>query len=70
MPVQLGVGQEFAYQGTRGGSSGAQIPQAFNPHYGAHPVNAMPVNPPRSLHPGYNVRRRSSVLYILIKLAH
>ncbi|KAF8500868.1 hypothetical protein F5888DRAFT_1309200 [Russula emetica] len=52
MPVQLGVGQAFAYQGTRGGSSGAQIP--FNPHHGAHPVNTMPVNPPRSLHPGYN----------------
>ena len=77
MRVQLG-GQAFAHQGIRG-FSGAQIP--FEPHHHHHhphhayPVNDMPVNPsrsrgPRSLHPGYNVRRRSSVPYILIKPAY
>jgi hypothetical protein len=64
-----GVDQAFAYQGTRGGSSGAQVP--LNLHHGAYPVNAMPHSGgPRSLHPGYTVRSRSSVIYILIKLAH
>jgi len=47
-----GVDQAFAYQGTRGGSSGAQVP--LNLHHGAYPVNAMPHSGgPRSLHPGY-----------------
>ena len=57
------------------GSSGAQIP--FDPHFHAHTVDAMPVNPPnsgglRSLHPGYDVRRHTSVrnINILIKLVH
>ena len=57
--VQMGVHRAYAYQGTTGGSSGAQIP--LNLHHGPHPVNAMAVNTshsgvPRSLHSIYNVR--------------
>ena len=64
-----GVDQAFAYQGTRGGSSGAQVP--LNLHHGAHRVNAIPHSGgPRSLYPGHAVRSGSSVLYMLIKLAH
>ena len=56
-----GVDQAFAEDLRRPGSL----------HHGAHRVNAMPHSGgPRSLYPGYAVRSRSPVLYMLIKLAH
>jgi len=63
MRVQLGVGvgQAFTYQGTSGGSSGAQMPS--NLHHIPHTINTMPVlhphphsGDPRLFPPGYNVR--------------
>ena len=77
MHVQSGVHQTAAFQGTRG-SSGAQIP--FNTHHGAH-LGPQVVNVglihlqsggTRPLQPtgSYDVRQRSSVLHILIKLVH